>query len=73
LGNAERGSSLSVTSTTLGCCSVFALEPASARDVDCRAERLSDQMASLAMLGCIPVLGLMLELLHSRPPTGTCL
>ena len=57
----------------LDCCSVFALEPASARNGDCRAERLSDEMASLAMFGCVPVLGLMFELQQRRPPTSACL
>ena len=28
-------------------------------------------MASVAVIGCVPVLGLMLELQHRRPPTST--
>jgi hypothetical protein len=60
-----------MTSVTLCCHSVFAFQPAGARDVDCRAERLRDQMARLAVLGGVPVLGLVLELHHRRPPTNT--
>lgn len=51
--------------------SVFAVQPTSACDFDCRAKRLSDQMARLAVLGRVPMLGLMLELEHRRSPTTT--
>lgn len=61
-----------MTSVTLCSDSVFAFQPTGARDVDCRAERLCDQMTRLAMLGGVPVLSLVLELHHRRPPTNTC-
>jgi hypothetical protein len=61
-----------MTSVTLCFHSVFAFQPTGARDVDCRAERLCNEMASLAVRGCVPVLGLVLELQHRRPPTNTC-
>jgi hypothetical protein len=61
-----------MTSVTLGSRSVLALQSAGACDVDCGAQRLCNQVASLAMLGGVPVLSLMLELQHRRPPTHTC-
>jgi hypothetical protein len=61
-----------MTSVALCFHSVFALQPTGACDVDCRAERLSDEMACIAVLGCVPMLGLMLELQHRRSPTNTC-
>jgi hypothetical protein len=57
-----------MTSVTLCIRSVFAFQPTGGRDVDCRAGRLRDRMTSLAVLWCITVLGLMLELQHRRPP-----
>jgi hypothetical protein len=52
--------------------SVFAFQPSSACDLDRLAKCLCDEMASLAMIGCVPVLRLMLELQHRGPPTNTC-
>jgi hypothetical protein len=50
---------------------VFALQPTGACDVGGRAERLSDEMACLAVLGCVPVLGLVLEFHHRCLPPKT--
>jgi hypothetical protein len=60
-----------MTSNTVEFGSMFAFQPASASDVDRRAQRLGDEMAGIAVIGCVPVLGLMLELQHRRLPTST--
>src|SRR5438067_10111422 len=60
-----------MTAVTLCFGSVFAFEPAGGCDVDCRAERLRDEMTGLAVLWCIPVLGLMLELQQRHTPPNT--
>ena len=40
--------------------SMLAFQPSKAGDVGRRTKCRSDEMASLAMVGCVPVLGLML-------------
>ena len=62
----------SMTSVTPCFHSVCARQPTDACDVDCRAKRLGDEMPCLAVLGRVPMLGLMLELQHRRLPTNTC-
>jgi hypothetical protein len=47
---------------------VFAFQPAGACDANCRAKRLCNEMTRLTMLRSIPVLSLMLDLQHRRPP-----
>jgi len=41
---------------------VFALQATCSCDVDCGEQGLGDEMAGLAVVGCIPVLGLVLDL-----------
>ena len=53
--------------------SVFASQPAAACNLDCRPKRLRDELTGLPMLRSIPVLSLMLELQHGRPPANTCI
>ncbi len=50
---------------------MFALKPAALRDIDRCTQRLSNEMAGLAVIGCVPVLGLVLKLqLHGLPVSG---
>jgi hypothetical protein len=52
---------------------VFAFQAAAACNLDCRPKRLRDELTGLPMLRSIPVLSLMLELQHGRPPANTCI
>jgi hypothetical protein len=49
---------------------VLTLKSAGARDFHCCAQCLSNEMAHLTMIGRVPVLGLVLELQHSRLPAS---
>jgi hypothetical protein len=53
--------------------SVFAIQPTAPCNVNCCAKRLGNEMAGLAMLRSIPVLGLVLDLQHRRPPANACI
>src|SRR3989442_14617485 len=48
---------------------MLAMKTAATRNVDGGTQCLTDEMPSLAMVGCIPVGGLVFELQHRRPPT----
>ena len=50
---------------------MFAVQPAGASDVDRRAKRLGDEMANIAVIRRVPMLGLMLDLPHRRLPIST--
>jgi hypothetical protein len=52
--------------------SMLATEAAALRNVNRCAQCRSDEMAGLSVIRCVPVLGLMLELLPRRLPANGC-
>lgn len=49
---------------------MLAAESTSARDVTGAVKRLSDQQTNFPVVGCLPVVSLMLDLLQGRLPAG---